>query len=50
MGSVNDLAQMCPLLKFYKRSGNDLIRKFGGNENILIMVPEELKKDLAVIA
>ena len=50
MGSVNDLAQMCPPLKFHKRSGNAYLKSFGGNTNILKLVPEKLKEDLAVIA
>ena len=50
MGSVNDLAQMCPLVKFHKRSGNAFMRTFGGSVNILRMTPEKLKQDLAIIA
>ena len=50
MGSVNDLAQMSPLLRFYKRSGNAFLKQFGGCENILLAVPEDVKKDMAIIA
>ena len=50
MGSINDLAQMCPLIKFHKRSGNVLLTRFGGNENILLRVHQELKEDLLFIA
>ena len=50
MGSVNDIAQMAPLLRFFKRSGNAFLKKFNGNENILLAVPEEVKSDMAVIA
>ena len=50
MGSVNDLAQMCPLLEVNKRAGNALVRKFEGNTKIIKMVTDELKKELAVIA
>ena len=50
MGSVNDLAQMSPLLKPHKRSGNSLLTRFGGNDRILLHVPEDLRKDLRVIA
>ena len=46
MRSVNDLAQMCPLLKFHKRAGNALIRQFAGDNNVVRMVTEELKKEL----
>jgi hypothetical protein len=50
MGSVNDLGQMCPFLKFYKGSGNNLLSRFGTNENILLPVPEQVKEDLMVAA
>ena len=50
MGSVNDLAQMSPLLRFYKRSGNAFLKRFGGSENILLAVPQDVKKDMAIIA
>ena len=50
MGSINDLAQMCPFLKFHKRSENAIIKKFGGNNNIELMLTDEFLKDLALIA
>ena len=50
MGSVNDLAQMCPLLKFHKGTGNHYLEKFEGRDNILRPVPQELKEDLKLIA
>ena len=50
MGSVNDLAQMCPPMKFHKRSGNAFLKSFGGNMNILKFVPGKFKEDLAVMA
>ena len=50
MGSINDLAQMCPLLKFHKREGNVFLTRFSGNESILLVVPQKLKEDLLVIA
>ena len=50
MGSVNDLAQMCPFLKFYKGSGNNMLSRFGENENILLPVPIQVKEDLMVAA
>ena len=36
--------------KFHKREGNVLLTRFGGNENILLVVPQKLKEDLLVIA
>ena len=50
MGSVNDVGQMCPSVKFHKRGGNALLTSLGGNEIVLKMVPEKLKKELLVIA
>ena len=50
MGSVNDIGQMCPCVKFHKRSGNALLGSFRGNEQILKMVPDTLKAELVVIA
>ena len=50
MGSVNDLAQMCPLLKCHQRSGNEFLAKFGGDRKILKAPPEKMKKDLEVVA
>ena len=50
MGSVNDVGQMCPCVKFHKRSGNALLASFGGNEQILKLVPDGLKAELIVIA
>ena len=45
MGSVNDLAQMCPLLKSHQRSGNAFMTKFGGDNNLLRAVPIQLRRD-----
>ena len=50
MGSVNDVAQMCPIMKVHKWTGNHFLKKFGGRDNVLLMVPSELKKDLKIIA
>ena len=50
MGSVNDLAQMSPILRFHKGSGNLFLAQFKGNKNILLPVPSEMKRDMAVIA
>ena len=50
MGSVNDLGQIFPLVKFYKRSGNALLTQFAGCKNLLMRVPDELRDDLRIIA
>jgi hypothetical protein len=48
MGSVNDLAQMSPFLKFFKFSGNKFLGSFGTNEMIVKSPTEQMKKDLLV--
>jgi hypothetical protein len=50
MGVVNDLAQMAPYLRVFKHSGNNLLGSFAGNEEILKVVPNQVKKDLLVCA
>ena len=50
MGSVNDLAQMCPLLKCHQSSGNAFLSRFGGDSELLRAVPSQLRKDLEVVA
>ena len=50
MGSINDLAQMCPFLKFHKSRGNSMLKKFKGNENILMRIEDDMKCDLRIIA
>ena len=49
-GSINDVAQMCPAMNFHKWSGNNFLKRFGGNENLSLMVPDTLRKDLLIIA
>jgi len=49
MGSVNDVAQLCPLMNLHKGTGNLMLERFRGNENILLPVSKELKEDLKVI-
>ena len=50
MGSVNDVTQMCPLLKGHQRSGNAFMTTFGGNRDTLRVVPARLRKDLETVA
>jgi hypothetical protein len=50
MGLINNLALMAPFLKFFKFSGNQLLGAFGGNEAILLEIPENVRKDLLVCA
>ena len=46
MGSINDLCQVCPMGKFYKSEGYRLLRRFDGNENILLMTSSVFKQDM----
>ena len=46
MGTVNDFSQLCRFTKFFRHSGNRLLSQFGTNENILIPVPDQLKKEI----
>jgi len=50
MGSVNDLAQMCPIMKYHKGTGNRYLEQFKGRDNILIPTQEEFKEDMRIIA
>ena len=50
MGSVNDLAQMSPILKAHKRTGNQFLGSFEGNTQAIKPVPARMREDLAVIA
>ena len=50
MGSINDLAQMAQFAKFYKHSGNTLLRAFNGNYDILKQVTPSLQRDMLVLA
>jgi len=50
MGTVNDIAQMCPLMTCHKMTGNAFLRSFEGKENLLKPVPEDMKEDMKVIA
>jgi hypothetical protein len=50
MGLVNDISMMCPFIKFFRSSGNRLVAEFRGDRNILLKIPNELKKDLAICA
>ena len=50
MGSVNDVAQMCPIMKFHKGTGNRYLEQFKGKNNILIPMQEEFKEDMRIIA
>ena len=50
MGSVNDLAQMAPFARFYKNSGQELLRSFLGNYDTLKQVPSAVREDMLVLA
>ncbi len=50
MGSINDLSQMNGFLKYFRGSGNSFVGKFKNNENLLLMIPEEVKEEVLVAA
>jgi len=50
MGSVNYMAQVCPIMRFHKGSGNRLVESFKGNNNILKPTTREFKEDMNTIA
>jgi hypothetical protein len=50
MGILNDLILMCPFVKPWRGNGNQLIGDFHQNEEIVLQVPEQLKKDLCIFA
>ena len=49
MGSINNFYQLGIFTRFFKHSGNKMLSKFGTNKYILILVPEQSKKDVLVI-
>jgi len=50
MGYVNCLTQMNKFLKPYQYGGNRMLAQFGGNENVLLELPNNVKDDLLVCA
>ena len=50
MGTINDLGQMCQTVKFHRREGNAFLGRFRGNYNEVKMVPDNLKKELRILA
>ncbi len=50
MGSVNDMSQLALMAKFYKATGNTMIRSFQGHYDILIPVNAQLRQDMLVLS
>jgi hypothetical protein len=50
LGSMNDLAQMCPFIKPYKALMNGFLKTFRSNEQILLKICDQTRKDLLVCA
>jgi hypothetical protein len=46
MGVINDLAQLCPVMKCFKSTGNRFMGSFGDNEEILLKVDDQTKEDI----
>jgi hypothetical protein len=50
LGSLNDLAQMCPFMKPYKALANKFLASFNDNGNVLLPMSDIVKADLMVCA
>ncbi len=50
LGSLNELAQMCPFIKPYKALMNSFLKSFNSNEQILLKICEQTEKDLLICA
>ncbi len=50
LGSLNDLSQMCPFIKPFRALTNSFLGSFNGNEQALLSLSEQAKKDLMVCA
>jgi hypothetical protein len=46
MGVINDMAQLCPLLKCYKATGNRFMASFKDDKEILLKVDQQTKDDV----
>jgi len=49
-GGINDVAQLCPFLKAFRKPSNSFVSQFNGNEEILLPTPAQVKLDLATCA
>jgi hypothetical protein len=50
LGSLNDLAQMCPFVKPYKALANKFLASFNNNGKVLLPMSDIVKADLMVCA
>jgi hypothetical protein len=50
LGSLNDLSQMCPFIKPFRALANSFLGSFNGNEQALLSLDEQAKRDLMVCA
>ena len=48
MGRLNDVAQLCPFLKAFRKPTSDFMASFKGDEDLLLPVPDQVKADLRV--
>jgi len=48
LGSINDVAQMCPFLKAFRKPANDFMTSFKEDTLLTLPVPGQVKLDLAV--
>ncbi len=50
LGSLNDLAQMCPFVKPFKALANRFLASFNNDESVLLSMGDRVKSDLMVCA
>ena len=50
MGSVNDLIQLCPVLRFHRGTGSRFLESFKDRTDILKQTTESMKEDMLVVA
>ncbi len=48
LGTVNDIAQMCPFLKGFRRPANQYLASFEGNSGRQLAMPAQVKADMTI--
>jgi hypothetical protein len=46
LGSINDVAQLCPFLKGFRKPANDFMASFLEDTEVLLQVPPQVSRDL----
>jgi hypothetical protein len=50
MGQINELAKMSPYIRFFKVTGNRLMREFSGNKELYLKMTDGLRSDIRFCA